>query len=411
LKYLLALNVVFLLSTLRRVKIYFPLYFYLFPLNFLSFGFYTVCEQKGYPNGSWVNILTPTWFVIGFYVADIFKLKKKPIESQNRLVDQRAFNTLVGLFTSLAVYHFYKVGLVVFSRDIETARFQSLGNAGLFGLPGRVVLFGLILLSFVSLIHRERLSRKSVIFCLSTYVLTNFLTGFKGALVEVATVLMIGLFFSNPRILGKYKSRLIIVLSLAVGYSIWTASLYVSFNSNLNFDLEYIYNRLTTIPASAQWFALKIQEEVKSTGGALSIDTNYFLRKYFGLGEGSNFAFDQIVSSLVYNTPRSASSFLVPVTTGGTTYLLASFVWWLVPIIVLILGFTFTRVIQSLTLELDFYRTVLLSTLFLIIPVFMSNGAGAYLIINWIVMIIFTLSIYSVSSFVFKHGIRNYSIK
>ena len=396
---------------LKNSRVYFAHLVYLIPLNLLSVGYFFVCEKLGNQPHSWINLLAPTWFSIGSILVD---KSKNPVKHQTLKFlpgYQRYYNFLLFVSAFFSVYHFSRVGLTIFLPSVETDRFLSLGQSGLLGIPSRVILFLLPALTLFTLINWSKLNRWPRVSCLILFIVVNFLSGFKGALVGVLIVVIVGVYLSGKSFDARYNSRVVLATALAVIYATWSAGLYITFQTTTIFNIEYIVSRLTIVPALPQWVSMNESTSSLVGQGAASLDLRYFLLKYFGIGSGAHFAFDQIISSLVYQTPRRSTSFIVPVTTGGVAYLLSSLLWWVVPVTCIGIGYVFTRITVFLKSNGSFQVSLILCHVFLALTLFMSNGAGVYLLINNLAIIVLLQLIYLVSSGILIRADRSWNSK
>jgi len=371
-----------------RFRTFFYELLYIIPLQLITIGFYLISQDRGFPEHSWIVLLTPTWLILGFALVKNKTVKIHSLTIENQEYEQKAFNFLLFLFTCATVYHFTRVGLVLFAEDVELGRFRLIAGSGFFGIPSRIVLFGIGALAFFGIVNRNRLSRFSVTFSWLLFMFSTFLLGFKGALIEVALVYFLAIYVRDQTNILKSKVKILLFSICSLSYAVWSATLYSSLRIVNNLDLGYMIERLTIIPALPQITTLKLLENNLLVNGAILNDFSYFTAKYFNIGQGVPFAFDQIVSSTIYLTRRGSTEFIVPVTTGGTPYLISSLPFFIVPFLCIFIGFTFSFAIKSLMRRASLIETIGYFQLVTLLGTFVLNGGGVYLFINHLTMFV-----------------------
>jgi hypothetical protein len=229
-------------------------------------------------------------------------------------------NILIGIFT---FYHLIKIGIPIFSTSIEISRFN-ISSSGLYGIPGRMYLFGVMFGWIVATINarwrKVRLTRDFAWWISMVNIIgSSLLSGFKGELVNYL-VLMIccsGLIsrhyqFTIIDMVRRYWGISLIALS----YFFWVAGKYNSYkNTDRSLPLQ-MFDRLTKRAAEPGVFVidqLTHSPYVRSIGD----DFQYFLSKYSASSTPDLVPFEKIVATKIYGWDHLInSSFYAPVTIG-----------------------------------------------------------------------------------------------
>src|SRR3984893_4793101 len=167
------------------------------------------------------RVATAVWFTVSLVVLAAGYLfsrsfTSRPIGPTLRLGDDGGRRyvllivTIAGFFT---LVHFVADGIPVLSPRVETSRFDF--GKSLFGLPGRMYLFGLPLAAGIALARARQLGLRwskdgLTLLAISMFTVSRLLSGFKGGLIEVIVTLMIamvlaqGPIISVARVLRRY---------------------------------------------------------------------------------------------------------------------------------------------------------------------------------------------------------------
>ena len=161
--------------------------------------------------------------------------------------------SFVGLFTLI---HFAADGIPVLSGNVETSKFEF--GKSLFGIPGRIYLYGLPLATGAALARSRQLGLRwskdrLTLIAISLFTVSRLLSGFKGGLLEVLIVLLIaavlaqGPVTSVAHVLRRYLP-LVITAVIAV---FLVGSLYSSYQGHGRSLPDIILARATTNGAFA----------------------------------------------------------------------------------------------------------------------------------------------------------------
>jgi hypothetical protein len=343
-----------------------------------SIGLALLCDEFGYLPLSTLIVCSPAFVVVGILIGESKRSRKTSAAEtppDNRFLWAASF--IVG---ALSLYHLTQVGIALFSANVEVDRFN-LGASGLFGLPSRSVLFGLPALALYTIVSYSEDKKRITVFNWVLFAITQFSLGFKGALFTLISTLVLGLLLQ-----GRLRGAKLAILS-AVGiaastmYALSVASRYGTISTG-NLNIQLIIDRITLETARPQYLALRMQETLSGlTGSALWHDIPIFLEKYL-TGFTPRLTVESIVSATLTGTPPSREYFIVQVTIGGPIYLLLTGGILLTVSILVILGFLWSKGSAMIRNPSSHFVGVQLALFLETLSVFLTNGNGAYLLIN-----------------------------
>lgn len=293
------------------------------------------------------------------------------------------------------ILHFALIGVPALSASAEVDRFD-LGASGYLGVPSRCVLFGLPLLALVTGAAKEHVSDRVLYVVWGLFIVSRLALGFKGGLLEVAIVLLTVLMVRGRLTRIRHVMLVLGVAVSAVGYAVLVGSQYETLSRGGGVTLGYVVQRMTVIAAEPGWYLLTVWNRAAPGESSLMHDLGYFGQRYFGIGDGPSFATDQLISSIITGTPRAGDSFLVPVTTGGPSYLITSVGPIAATIGLIVIGVIWTRVTIRLEVPTGFLSAAVAATILLALRTFLLNGGGAYLLINSTMGLLLVLAPYAV---------------
>lgn len=235
-----------------------------------------------------------------------------------------SFSAVVG---GLAIYHIVAVGVPLTSNEIEIVRYN-FSSSGLFGIPGRMHLFGmpflvLYLTRYVNTYHQGRKSWLRAVWIV--YACLKVASGFKGALAEVAILFFFAraierkplrfLRISSPKYAALGAAALVFAVFLAFRYQTTGVT-------DMGSAASYLADRVTIGGASAGHLALSSSPRYGMRELAIVGDLKYFINKYFDIHVGQEVSppFDRTMSALLSRSNLSEDEFLPPVTVGGFPY-------------------------------------------------------------------------------------------
>ncbi|MHB0913504.1 MAG: hypothetical protein ACYC2Y_08665 [Armatimonadota bacterium] len=304
---------------------------------------------------------------------------------------QRRRMTLFCCFVGCFVfYHFAVGGIPAFSPDVETVRFD-FTSSGLFGIPGRMSMFGwpfvVLLVSFYYWRTRDE-SLKSLFYTVwGVFLLISLASGFKSSLVQVLTLILLSrIIAGKPIYLTKLFSRRFMMLYVAaVGYAGWMSFRYGSIGLTGMADLvNYMKLRAGVLAAVPGYYTITSLPANESGHLYLVQDLLYTLHKYFHIGmvSADTFPLDKIVSSALYNTPLSADAWIVPVTIGGFAQLYADAGLVGALVLMVLTGIALAYAVLRCTSKRTPFSAAALGLGIQMIMVYLLNGNLVYVIVN-----------------------------
>ncbi|GIG38797.1 hypothetical protein [Cellulomonas phragmiteti] len=286
----------------------------------------------------------------------------------------------------LAMYHLAVGGIALFSDHVERQRFD-FTSSGLFGIPGRMFLFGVDLawvLATVNAAARGTRWRSSRPWVTATAVLlvTTLLSGFKGQFLSVVVLAALtwSLLSSKAPRIGTLARRFWILVVAGVAYLFATALLYPSYNDGSDTVVGKLLARFTTVSAEPR--ALAMTRSVGPLPENLFVnDIKYYLERYFNIPGDASFSFERMVSAAITGVDPASAAWTTPVTVGGFAEF--SYAWG---VGVAVCGFFALGLVLG-RIEASKPRTVINVvvniTLVLAIQSFIAKGGAIYNILNW----------------------------
>src|SRR5581483_156043 len=181
-----------------------PLVFTTFFLSFILVG-YSELDRSNGSNTLLGYFIGTACFLAGYFCFGFMKRAERVASVAGaRGVRAKRNDPAIMLFaiivSSLAIYHIMAVGIPALSRNPDMARWD-FTSSGLFGVPGRMYLFGMPFLAILVSTARDRnlapVSSKLVAFVWIVFSLVNAGGGFKGGLVKVVGVMLLVAAVSN----------------------------------------------------------------------------------------------------------------------------------------------------------------------------------------------------------------------
>lgn len=358
------------------------------PATPIAFGFWMLVEEER------AQPVTALWFTVSLAVLAFgyFSARRhaaRSTEPQLRLGagDGRSYVmalVLVSVFFTLL--HFGTGGIPLFSHNIETRRFEF--GSSLFGIPGRMYLYGVPLAAGVALArarqlglvwYTDRLSLVSV----TVLVISRLLSGFKGGLIEVLIVLMAATVLAQGPISSVARvARRYLPLAIAALIAVFlVGSLYSSYRTPGRSLSNAILARATTKAAlpGALVFERRL---VLAPASSISVDTAYFAKKYFSVGSGSSYSFGRLVASTIFHIGPESTAYTAPVTYGIFPEMAYDFGLPFALLIMLSLGVLLASV-EALARRTTLGGYMVCLALALVIYELVNKGGLVYMLINW----------------------------
>ncbi len=267
--------------------------------------------------GLWIYLA----LTVTFYAAGSLRLPRLwRAGGQDDKDSTRSLKLLTYFVCGGVIYHFVTAGIPLLKRNIDYSRFD-LTASGLFGIPGRIYLFGVPLLVFAAVAHfrlhgsgvwwKDPSVRTSLILLL----VSRTLGGFKGGMQEAVLIVLVARIATGPplRLREATKAALPLVV-VAAAFAFAVGSLYTSYKGKSLTDS--LIDRLTTVAAEPAAIALD-GKEARHLASPLKNDILYYGRRYARIGPGVPYPYERLVSATILRSPPDAAFFLPPVTVGG----------------------------------------------------------------------------------------------
>lgn len=344
-----------------------------------TLGFAILQAENGEVRDGWLVLAAPLIIAVGMALA------RSPREARKLVSSNPVFSQFLKhafwILSILAVLHFALGGIPVFSASIETDRFN-LGSSGLGGFPSRAVLYGIPAIALLSLSTVSEATKRLTIAIWILYIVTQLGLGFKGSALEI--IVMAAIAYLIRVRTPKFKHMVIFALCLSVAfvYVEVVRSLYATTSVSDAKGFDYILHRVTTEAIESGYLALWHSPDFSGGLSAFWHDLRQLLARYLGQADTGDYTFDMLMSSIVTGTPLGVGMFIVPVTVGGTVYLMFSLVTPLVIAVLAAVGFAWSWAVASLRGTPSILRAIFAAVLVIGLRVFVLNGNGAYLTIN-----------------------------
>jgi hypothetical protein len=262
----------------------------------------------------------------------------------------------VVIVAGLAAYHLLKVGIPILTSNVEVTRFD-FTSSGLFGIPGRMYLFGLpftvLLVSIGSARKLLPVSRRLLVVTWGAYVVANLVGGFKGGMVNVlVTALLVATIAGRPItlkqvLLSRYGVLVLVAIAFGAAISLTYQTLEVT---SAGESLLYLGSRTTVIAAIPGYAALDDLGTNGNNGSYFLHDAQYFVSKYLPfLGSGSNdtLTLEKSVSASISGVPETSDEYLAPVTLGAFPELVVNIGVPGAAVMMLLIGVVFSFLLLS----------------------------------------------------------------
>lgn len=321
------------------------------------------------------------------------------------LRDRRGLAVTTLFVAALTSYHFLAGGVPILSDNVELQRF-AFTSSGFFGLPGRIALFGTVILIFfafgvsrsASVANRDRI--RLIALPVAVLLLTQVSFGFKSSILHAITILLFGasLFYGGLgwRRFGRWAA---VPLLAALGFAIVISGQYLTVAQGGGpTGIDYLLSRTTTGTAEPGFAVLS--GVVRLPSGDQSIlanDLGYYVPKYLtGQAPAAAFPFVRVVSAAMYGTPLTEDSFIVPVTVGAVPSVLWDFG---------AVGFLLCAIIGGVYsyLERTAFRTrgpigfAVWATAVMALHAYVTKGDLIYNLLNWGAVLLALVAVFRVA--------------
>jgi hypothetical protein len=223
------------------------------------------------------------------------------------------------------------------------------------------------------------------------FVGTRVASGFKGALIEVLTVLVIAR-ATAPGGLGIAAAvrRYLVPLVAAALFAGVVLQLYATSTASSQSAPAALVARATVGTAAAGVLSLERGRELLPATTVLANDVGYVAWKYAGVGDEPRFAYSQLVSARQYRTALRSDSFIVPVTIGTLPVLVHDLpLRWALAAMALV-GAAYAYVQRAATAAVRWQGYLPCAAGLLLLHSALTKGDLVYGLVNWGVMAVFT---------------------
>lgn len=348
-------------------------------LSLPTLGFAILQTENGDVRDGWLVLAAPLIIAVGMALGPHRKPAKDSVNS-NPVLAQFLVHAFWILLV-LAILHFALGGIPVFSANIETDRFN-LGSSGLGGFPSRAVLYAIPAVALLALSTFSEATKRPTMALWVLYAVTQLGLGFKGAVIEIIVLAAIGYLIRvhSPKL--KHIALFSLSLLVAFLYVEVVRALYATTSLLGTGGFEYIWDRATTQAIESGYLALWHSPDFAGGISAFWHDLQQLLARYLGEADSGDYTFDMLMSSIVTGTSLGIGMFIVPVTVGGTVYLMFSMATPLVVGVLTAVGFAWSWAIACLRGSPSILRAIFAAVLVMGLRLFVLNGNGAYLTIN-----------------------------
>lgn len=352
----------------------------------LGFGFYA--DRSALQGAAGIVLLFPPLFALGSLGRRRPAAAHAPASGAVDTADRGWLVALWLFVTPLVFVHFAVLGIAALSEGAEVERFSL--NSGFGGVPSRVVLFVVPVLTLAASVRASAVPRGALVLLWTLFLGSRMAMGFKSGLLEVLIMIIVVMMLRG--VLLRLRSSILIGSALcgALFYANWVGSKYATISSNA-ISVEYLLDRLGRQTAEPALMGLAFASSESSPSFFLH-DLAYFVYSYTGLGQGYLFPIDKMVSAALTGSSLTQSEFIVPVTLGGPTYLIGTLGGALTVLSILaslLAFFLVGRAWRHLTLvlesgaEVSRTRCIVVAGGLLGLRSFVVNGGGAYVLINY----------------------------
>lgn len=223
---------------------------------------------------------------------------------------------------ALTVYHFAVSGIPLFSHQIETSRFD-LDSSGLFGIPGRAYEYGVPLALTLAAANASAqavrwMSYTAFRLMLAVSVTTSVMSGFKGALIELAfsLIIMHSAIGRRGRTVRQMLSRYWIFGAASVAFIFAVATQYQTYARQSGSLLDDILERASIGGARPIAYVMESGHGWWPYGNPQLHDLVYFAEKYVGIASSQQ-GFTRTASAHMWGTSLSSGQWAPPVTLSG----------------------------------------------------------------------------------------------
>ena len=274
------------------------------------------------PSILWTYGLAMVGLVAGRLLATLRHLPVAPVGTGHAGLSDSVVWSVIVVSAALAFYHLLRAGIPILSSDVEVERFD-FTSSGLFGIPGRMYLFGVKIAWIVASANAAVLGIPWTRYrpwwgASAALLVISLLSGFKGQIPALASVaLMVWIMTHRDRLTyWNVVRRFWPVAVGAVAYFLLVAGQYGTYQGSRQSVLQSSWERWTIGSAQAPSIALG-GHFAYLPGNSLVNDVLYYAQRYAGIGPGAPYSLDRAVSASITHANPASTDWVVPVTVGG----------------------------------------------------------------------------------------------
>lgn len=333
-----------------------------------------------------------------------FRVTESTEVRESRPADAAALAVFATVVLAFVAYHFIVGGFPLFSTNVEVARFD-FTSSGVFGLPGRMFLFGLPFLVFFASAYLARhggtVAQWTVRVVWLAYASAAVLAGFKGSVLMVLVVfLLVRASVGRPlHLRGLVAPKLMAVGAAAMLVALLIAFQYRSLQlSSPGEAVSYLADRLTIIAAEPGYVA--IAELSGRDQPYIVNDFVYLLEKYTKteISSEPTYPLELIVSARQAGLPLDGSTFIAPSTVGAFPSWYVDIGWMGATMAMLILGVLYAIAHAHAVRAAAPFSAALWGFAVYLIYIYGVNGGLAYWAVNGLAMAIMLTILWRLAS-------------
>lgn len=330
--------------------------------------------------------------VVSYY--SILLLREPAVRVKHQFTDMRGNSSIVvGIVAVTAIgclYHFAVAGIPILSSNVEVERFD-VGRSGLGGVPSRLYLYGTFIALAVAVgdartrkvaVYRDRL----VVVAFALLLGTRLASGFKSGVLQVVIYSVLLVVLAGAHISIARSLRLALISFGAIVASLYlVGSQYRTYDQSGKSLTESLIHRVTYETARPIAVLMRLRgNELGDSRSVFRIDVEYFIPRYFGVGDETRYSFVRRFAAYLFDVPPDPDVIIQPVTTGALAELKYDFsvAGALVGAVILgiALGYCARSAPRSVEHPVRFAATAVLCQM---IIDYISKGSLVYSFLNW----------------------------
>lgn len=371
-------------------------------LTFQCVAVYNVGQDFGVNRPFFIFLSGNFAVLAGLWLGKIFFGKNSPVLPYRKLErkEKKKVSFFIFFVFSMVVYHYLVGGVPLLSENVVLDRFDN-DSSGLFGLPGRVNLFGtffcFVLAGMSYFYSRGEIARRQFYFATLILFFSLVLAGNKGNVVQfvVAIMLVLPYAYKNRKYLGVRKKIKIrhIALSgiLAIAFFFVVSAVHMKAgDTTYSGVFEALERRVIEVSGKAFYVTATSVLDLEGIGyGSYFLnDISFFLGSILGDGFSQHSTIN-LVSSYVTGRDLDSGLFLVPVTITVHGYSLLEFGVWGPAFIGVILGVFMSWLYFFPYKSVNVTNSAMILYIQVMVFWVVTKGSVGYYVPNMLIMLLF----------------------